>query len=69
MQAIKADYAPAFPDLEQFLMSVGRGKFIYRLYGALDGSGKSEWANRVFTAAKPGYHPIAQRRITDILGG
>jgi aminopeptidase N len=69
MQTIKADYGPAFPDLEQFLMSVGRGKFIYRLYGALDSAGKSEWANRVFAAAKPGYHPIAQRRITDILGG
>lgn len=67
MQAIKADYSLADPALEQFLMSVGRGKFIYRLYGALNASGRSEWANRVFNAAKPGYHPIAQRRITDIL--
>ena len=67
MQAIKGGYAPAYPALEDFLMSVGRGKFIYRLYGALKDNGQSEMANRVFAEAKAGYHPIAQRRIRDIL--
>lgn len=67
MQAIKNGYSPALPALEKFLMSVGRGKFIYRLYGALNENGKAEMANSVFAKAKAGYHPIAQRRITDIL--
>ena len=67
MQAIKGGYAPALPALEEFLMSVGRGKFIYRLYGALKDNGQAEMANRVFANAKAGYHPIAQRRISDIL--
>jgi len=67
MQAIKGGYTEAMPALEQFLMTVGRGKFIYRLYGTLKDNGQAEMANRVFAAAKSGYHPIAQRRITDIL--
>ena len=67
MQAVRADYAPAYPALEGFLLSVGRGKFIYRLYGALEGYGKGDWAREVYTRARPGYHPIAQRRIDAIL--
>jgi aminopeptidase N len=70
MQAIKGNYEPAMPALEEFLMTVGRGKFIYRLYSALHNSGREDlqlWAQDIFEAAKPGYHPIAQRRISDIL--
>ena len=67
MQAIKGGYEPAFADLDDFLMSVGRGKFIYRLYEALNANGQADMANAVFARAKGGYHPIAQRRITDIL--
>lgn len=69
MQAIKGGYEPAMPALEDFLMNVGRGKFIYRLYGALKDNGQTEMANRIFAEAKAGYHPIAQRRIGDILAG
>ena len=69
MQAIKAGYTPAMPALEDFLMKVGRGKFIYRLYGALKDNGQAAKANAVFAKAKAGYHPIAQRRISDILAG
>ena len=67
MQAIGAGYAPAYPALENFLMSVGRGKFIYRLYGALQENGKGDWARDVYERARSGYHPIAQRRIDAIL--
>ena len=70
MQTIKGGYDPAYPALEEFLMTVGRGKFIYRLYGALHKSDREDlqfWAQDIFEAASPGYHPIAQRRISDIL--
>jgi len=65
MQAIKADYSDVDTELEKFLMTVGRGKFIYRLYGALAGlnDDASSWAKGVYAKARPGYHPIAQRRI------
>jgi len=67
MQTIKADYKPAYPELRSFLLEVGRGKFIYRLYKALKENDKAYWAERVYAQARSGYHPIAQRRIDDIL--
>lgn len=70
MQAIRFKYEEPFPDLENFLMTVGRGKFIYRLYAALDAAGLEHWdywVADIYEAARPGYHPIAQRRIDDIL--
>lgn len=67
MNAIQGQYAPALPALEDFLMTVGRGKFIYRLYAKLADSGQADFANRVYKAARSGYHPIAQRRIDAIL--
>lgn len=66
MQAIKADYEPVIPELEKFLIGVGRGKFIYRLYDALLENGRTEFASRVYAIARPGYHPLAQSRIDGI---
>jgi aminopeptidase N len=67
MQSINGGYDAVLPDLETFLMTVGRGKFIYRLYGQLKENGKADWANTVYAKARPGYHPIAQRRIDAVL--
>jgi aminopeptidase N len=67
MQGIKADYDIIYPSLRDFLMTVGRGKFIYRLYGALKENGKADYAEAFYAKARPGYHPIAQRRIDAIL--
>ncbi len=67
MNTIPNQYSAADDALETFLMTVGRGKFIYRLYGSLAENGKGEWAREVYAKARPGYHPIAQRRIDDIL--
>ena len=66
MQTIAAGYEPSFEALDGFLMNVGRGKFIYRLYDALNENGRSDWAIEVYARARPGYHPIAQRRIDAI---
>ena len=71
MKSIRGNYDAAFPALEEFLKTVGRGKFIYRLYGALKNSGREDlqyWAQDIYEDARPGYHPIAQRRIDAILG-
>ena len=69
MQAIKAGYEPALPAIDAFLMRVGRGKFIYDLYEALRDSGRVELAKEIYARARPGYHPIAQRRIDAIFAG
>ncbi|MEL6371723.1 MAG: M1 family metallopeptidase [Pseudomonadota bacterium] len=66
MQAIKAGYEPAFEPLNEFLVNVGRGKFIYRLYRALAETDRRTWAMGVYDQARSGYHPIAQGRIDTI---
>ena len=68
MQAIKNNYEPAMSDLQDFLMEVGRGKFIYRIYAAMKDHGRLNSANEIYAKARSGYHPIAQRRIDAILG-
>lgn len=66
-RAIIKHYAPAMPEIEEFLGRVGRGKFIYPLYEALAENGEREFAERVYAKSKTLYHPIAQRRIEEIL--
>jgi aminopeptidase N len=57
--AIRHDYAAARPALESFLISVGRLKFLYPLYGALTESEEnSSWARDVYSRARSGYHPV-----------
>lgn len=68
MKTIPGGYEPAMPAIEEFLKSVGRGKFIYPLYEALKENGREEFARRVYAEARARYHPIAQRRIDRILG-
>src|SRR5690554_6736955 len=35
LQAIKSEYETAYPQMEKFLFTVGRGKFLYPLYGEM----------------------------------
>ncbi len=67
MKGIAARYAPALPASEDFLTRIGRGKFLYPLYEALKKNGELARAERIFETAGPGYHPIAQRRVAEIL--
>lgn len=67
MQTIKGRYDDALPEIDNFLMTVGRGKFIYRLYRALKDHQQTGFAEQVYARARQGYHPIAQRRIDAIL--
>jgi hypothetical protein len=58
--AVANRYAPAVANLEDFLTSVGRRKFVLPLYRDLMGQG--DWgqalAQRFYAAARPGYHPV-----------
>ena len=66
MKAIPIEYARSKAPLEGFLLRVGRGKFIYRLYQALVDHDQGVWARDIYDRARPGYHPIAQTRIDAI---
>lgn len=67
-RAIAADYRPAFPALERFLVRVGRRKFIGPLYAALSRTPEGlTFARKVYLEARPGYHPLAQASIDGLL--
>jgi aminopeptidase N len=58
--ALANRYEPAVPAAERFLLSMGRRKFVAPLFATLMGEG--EWgrpiAQRVYDAARPGYHAV-----------
>ncbi len=67
-RSITARYAPAYPALERFLLSVGRRKFIAPLYGALAKTPEGlAMAKRIYLQARPGYHPLTQAAIDALL--
>jgi leukotriene-A4 hydrolase len=67
--AIRYRYEPALPVLERFLTTQGRRKFVQPLFEDLVGT---EWgtplARRIYTEARPLYHPVTQRSVDETLG-
>ena len=66
--AVRAHYEPAYPRLEQFLVEVGRRKFVKPLFEELvkTPDGKQR-ALAIYKKARPGYHPITQQTVDGIL--
>jgi aminopeptidase N len=66
--AARNSYAPAYPRIELFLTSVGRRKFLKPLYEELAKTphGRAR-AERIYSKARQGYHPISQTSIDEIL--
>lgn len=66
--SIRHGYEPAFPRLEQFLVSQGRRKFLTPLYEELvkTPAGK-ERAKAIFDKARKNYHPIASSSVEAIV--
>jgi aminopeptidase N len=66
--AIRNDYAPAFPQLRQYLTSIGRRKLVRPLYEDLMKTPRgAELARSVYAGARAGYHPITQTSIDAIV--
>lgn len=63
MYAISKNYDVILPSLEKYLVTVGRRKLIAPLYQTLIKSNKKEWAMRVYSIAKPGYHSLSKNTI------
>lgn len=60
MHVARNAWEPGFAALEQFLCSLGRRKFLTPLYAALmESDATRELAKRIYTKARPTYHPIA----------
>lgn len=68
--AIKNNYAAANPKIEDFLIRIGRRKFLTPLYTALlekDAAGK-QFAIKIYTKARPNYHFVATNTMDQLLG-
>jgi aminopeptidase N len=69
MAGIRAGYEPVFEPLERFLVTVGRRKFVKPLFEALWAvPARREFATRVYTEARPRYHPVTQAAVDAIVG-
>jgi len=65
---ITKNYTKSYPAIEDFLIHVGRIKFVVPLFRALaaDESGKA-FAKEIYQKAKEGYHPLTQSAVEKIL--
>ena len=63
LMAVRNHYEPAYPRLEEFLMTVGRRKYVKPLYEALD----PKRAAAIYDKARPMYHPITQATIDALI--
>ncbi|TAJ16973.1 MAG: aminopeptidase, partial [Planctomycetota bacterium] len=55
--------------LEEFLVEVGRRKFLKPLYAALASTPEGlAWAKRVYARARPGYHSVSVGTVDALLG-
>jgi hypothetical protein len=65
---IASKYEPAYPALEEFLMTIGRRYLVRPVYMELAKTPEGlEFARRVFKKAKPGYHAITRTGIELVL--
>jgi hypothetical protein len=69
MIAVRNQYKPAYPRLENFLTSIGRNKFLRPLYRNLVETGQGDLAKRIFEQAKPGYHPLSVKVNSQVIYG
>ena len=69
LMALRAGYGGADARLEEFLVSIGRRKFIKPLYEELvrTDAGRAR-ARAIYARARPGYHPIAVDTVDRIVG-
>lgn len=67
--AVHAGYRAVRPQLEAFLMSVGRQKFVVPLYAALrDKPQDRAWAEEIYGKARERYHPETQQSVDKVMG-
>ncbi len=69
VMSIAADYKPAYPEMEKFLSSVGRRKFIEPLYDEMMKTGKQQMAKSLYEKYRMNYHPLAQMTLDKLVRG
>ncbi len=65
--AINNHYEKAYDSIEQFLVKVGRRKFLTPLYTAMMESNLKDMAIQIYQEARPGYHTISRDTIDEVV--
>ncbi|MBY5958457.1 M1 family metallopeptidase [Membranicola marinus] len=66
--SIRQDYEVVYPEVEDFLIHVGRRKFLTPLYTALVQTDKGrKLAEKIYKEARPNYHPVSYQTIDKIV--
>ncbi len=64
IMSVRGNYSFAFPQMEAFLNSVGRRKFLEPLYGEMMKTPRGEeMAKRLYNSYRKNYHPLAQESL------
>jgi leukotriene-A4 hydrolase len=66
--AISNNYTPAYARLENFLVNVGRRKFLTPLYAKMKETDQKELADAIYSKARQNYHSVAVVTIDELLG-
>lgn len=61
-------YEKAFPAMSDFLVRVGRRKFLTPIYSALKENGHMDVAKEIYTKARPNYHSVSTGTMDQLLG-
>lgn len=66
--ALRANYSAAFPQVERFLVEVGRRKFVRPLFEEMLKTAEgTAMAKKIYAKARPGYHPITAATVDAML--
>lgn len=68
VKSIEAGYKEVYPEVEKFLIRVGRRKFLTPLYKALLKAGEKDFANAIYQKARPNYHFVSTNTMDELLG-
>ena len=60
-------YNNILPEIENFLITVGRRKFLTPLYRAFKENGELETAQRIYQKARPNYHSVSTQTMDKLL--
>lgn len=67
IMAVAAKYKPAYDEMKEFLINVGRRKFLTPLYSEMIETGQVETARSIYKEARKNYHPLAQSTLDELI--
>ena len=66
--AVRRKYTVAYAEMDKFLNSVGRRKFLMPVYKAMMQTGQENMAKDIYSRARSGYHYVAQNSLDELVG-